>query len=107
MKCYFGLLLLLSSIPAMNAQNIHDFKKDSLQFKIYGNITYQSNNAVDIKVTKVFCDYCNEKQKGYLTQVGWRNMYNTRNDDDTVVENGETKKILYIRVAKSDFRKLK
>ena len=57
MKYYSVFILLILCISALKAQNIHNFKKDSLQFKIYGNIKYQSNKAIDIKVTKVFCDY--------------------------------------------------
>lgn len=100
------LIAVLLFTEQLNAQNYSGFKKDSLQVKMYVHIKYENAKPKEIKVKKIFCDYCNESQKAYLAQTAWSKDYKVSNDRENVVENGLTTKALFIRVAKNEFRKL-
>lgn len=83
------------------------YQKDSLQIKVYAAIDFVDYNAVDIKVKKVFCDYCSEFQKEKLSEEAYRRTFLIRNDKNVRLSNGTFKHALYIRVSKKDLADLK
>ena len=82
------------------------YKKDSLQIKVYTEITYEGDRPVDIEITKVFCDYCNDKQTHYLSQQAWNITYHNRYSYKEKIKNGKAKLAHYIRVRKKDFKNI-
>jgi hypothetical protein len=83
------------------------YAKDSLQIKLYANITYENKQAKEIKVKKVFCDYCNENQLKLIKEEGWRRAYQERNLPENRLIKGLRKLVLNIRISKQDFKNLK
>ena len=82
------------------------FRKDSLQIKVYTVINYEGSHPQTIDVTKVFCDYCNEKQIESIKQRAWNMTYDMRYAPENRIDEGKRKLALFIRIAKSDFSKL-
>lgn len=107
MKWSIFIWLLISSFCFQNLEAQKGYKKDSLQIKIYTSIKYINSVAKEIKVRKIFCDYCNELQLEALKEEGIRRSYLVRNNKENKVVNGERKLSLYIRVSKKDFAAIK
>ena len=82
------------------------YQKDSLQIKVYTEIEYKGDRPSKIKVVKVFCDYCNEKQIQFISQEAWTISYQNRYGYREKIKNGKAKLAHYIRVNKEDFKKI-
>jgi hypothetical protein len=63
------LIAIILFSEQLNAQNHSGFKKNSLQIKVYVHIKYENAKSKEIKVKKIFCDYCNDSQKAYLSNT--------------------------------------
>ncbi len=83
------------------------YKKDSLQIKVYTEITYKDYKPVDIVVKKVFCDYCTEIQKQVIGEQALKISKADQYNPKYVSANDKARLALLIRVAKKDFAKLK
>ncbi|GAA4302058.1 hypothetical protein ICJ84_07915 [Aestuariibaculum suncheonense] len=83
------------------------YKKDSLQIKVYTEVEYENYWAQDIRVKKVFCDYCSEFQKEQIGNEALRRTYFVRNDNKFRMPSGVFRHALYIRIAKKDFARLR
>ena len=103
-KILFLIMLLISSI-AINAQI--GWKKDSLQIKVYTDINYTNSEAQEIKVRKVFCDYCTDYQSKVIEQEAINRAEMVKNDAENRLSKGIKRLALYIRVSKIDFAALK
>ena len=101
------LTLLLLAIAANPIYSQIGFKKDSLQIKVYTEIKYVNNEPINIKVKKVFCDYCTEFQTKVVGQEGVRRSNEVKYDTENRLNNGVKRLALYIRVSKKDFAALK
>lgn len=99
------LLLIVTVLSPIYSQL--GFKKDSLQIKVYTEIRYVNNEAVDINVKKVFCDYCTEFQTKVVGEEGIRRSNEVKYDAENRLKNGVKRLALYIRVSKKDFAALK
>jgi len=84
----------------MHAQG---YAKDSLQIKVYTEITYQNREAEDIKLITVFCDYCSESQTTKIGYEALNRAYDERYNPDNILENGTKKLAIIIRISKDDF----
>jgi len=83
------------------------YAKDSLQFKAYVHLTYLEARVTNIKVKKVFCDYCSESQLEYLTQKFWDMANSEKYDSEVRLQKGLRKRTLLTRIPKKDFKNLK
>lgn len=79
------------------------YQRDSLQIKVYTEIEYRDGMVKDIKVNKVFCDYCSEYQIERIKEEGIRRTYVTGQEEEIGITNGKYKQALYIRISKKDF----
>ena len=80
---------------------------DSLQIKTYVTIEYDRYRPKKIDVKKVFCDYCNQNQKKHLKLLAWQLAYIERFDSKNVIQKGERRITLLIRMSKKDLIALK
>lgn len=83
------------------------YRKDSLQIKAYTIIKYENNQAKDIDLVKVLCDYCSDLQRKAIGDEALRRSHNDRYNPENRIENGEKKLAIYIRVAKKDLAAIK
>jgi len=83
------------------------YQKDSLQIKVYTKIEYKDSYATDIRIDKVFCDYCSEYQTEKVKEEAKKIAYYERNEKQNRLKNGIKKLTLYIRVSKKDLLELK
>ncbi len=83
-----------------------DYRKDSLQFKMYTRLYVNESLELDsVVVKKIFCDYCSEKQLEALREEAFhRSVYESRNPKYR--KQGEHRLALYIRLSKLDFKAL-
>lgn len=95
------------SITSVFAQNYTTYRTDSLQIKVYAQIEYTNSKVKDIKITKVFCDYCSDFQKEALENEAYSRVAYEAYYPDFLVENGKRRQALNIRVSKKDFAELK
>ncbi|EGV44859.1 hypothetical protein BZARG_67 [Bizionia argentinensis JUB59] len=79
------------------------YAKDSLQIKVYTQITYKNKEAKDIKLLKVFCDYCSDAQTTSMGNAALRRSYDERYYPENILVNGKKKLAIIIRIAKDDF----
>jgi hypothetical protein len=84
-----------------------DYRKDSLQIKVYTEIEYKAGEPIDIKLKKVFCDYCSKNQLQLLGEDAIRRTESEKYDPKNNLTNGKKKIAVYIRIAKSDFAGIK
>jgi hypothetical protein len=103
----FLTILIISLICNTLLQAQVGYQKDSLQIKVYAAIDYVDYNPVEIKVKKVFCDYCSEFQIEKLSEEAYRRTFLIRNREGVRLSNGTFKHALYIRVSKKDLAALK
>ncbi|MBP93916.1 MAG: hypothetical protein CMC55_07355 [Flavobacteriaceae bacterium] len=87
----------------MNSTRAQGYAKDSLQIKVYTEITYQNKEAKEIKLTTVFCDYCSDKQTTKIGYEALNRAYNERYNPDNILENGIKRLAIIIRISKDDF----
>lgn len=104
MKWIAVIAIFLGSMQVFGQKG---YAKDSLQVKLYANITYEDAQTKEIKIRKVFCDYCNESQLKFIKEEGWRRAYNERNLPENRLTKGVRKLTLIIRMAKEDFQNMK
>jgi len=83
------------------------YKKDSLQIKAYTEIEYVDGRMKSLKLKKVFCDYCSERQLKLLGEDALRRTENEKNDPKNKLKNGKKKVAVYIRIAKTDFASIR
>lgn len=96
-------LIFLSGMPNAFAQR---FTKDSLQFKVYTIATFKDSRVRDIKLDKVFCDYCSDAQTTALGQTGLKLSNNLVKKPKNRLINGEKRLTIIIRVKKEDFHNI-
>ncbi len=103
-------ILAISVFLFFQSWNTHaqsrDYRKDSLQFKMYTRLFVNEQLGVDsITVKKIFCDYCSEVQTEVLNNEAIRQtrieQYNPK-----YKKPGEHRLALIVRFSKEDFRKL-
>lgn len=100
-------MIIISSMTLQNVQAQRGYSKDSLQIKVYSEIIYENSNMKSLKITKIFCDYCNKNQIKLLKEEAWHRSFDERFSDKNRLVNGKRKLALYIRIAKKDFANLK
>ena len=94
---------LMCFVNQLSAQQA-DYKKDSLQFKMYTRMYVSKNLETDsIIVKKVFCDYCSEKQLRILKKEAYRQSLLEQNNPK-YKKPGEHRLALYVRLSKKDFK---
>ncbi|WMI64657.1 hypothetical protein RBH94_11370 [Aestuariibaculum sp. YM273] len=98
----FIFMFLLKSVAGQVG-----YQKDSLQIKVYTEVEYQNYWAQDIRVKKVFCDYCTKFQKEQIGNEALRRTYLVRNNKKFRMPSGVFRHALYIRIAKKDFARLR
>lgn len=79
------------------------YAKDSLQIKVYTEIEYKNREAKDIKLKKVFCDYCNNAQISKIGYAALLRAHEERYLPENILVNGIKKLAIIIRVSKKDF----
>lgn len=104
---YFLTILIITVFCSNRVQSQVGYQKDSLQIKVYAAIEYVDSHPSEIKVKKVFCDYCSEFQIEKLSEEAYRRTFLIRNDKNVRLTNGTFKHALYIRVSKRDLAGLK
>lgn len=100
----FLTVILLAITSSSLAQS---YRKDSLQIKVYTTIDYKNNQAKDIKLLEVLCDYCTEIQKKAIGEQALKLTFNDRFNPENRLSNGQKKLAIYIRVAKKDLAAIK
>lgn len=89
---------------AVNIITAQSYRKDSLQIKVYTEITYKSAKATNIKLKKVFCDYCTESQTNSIAEEALLRADAEKYYPENKLKNGKKRLAIYIRIAKSDFK---
>lgn len=79
------------------------YAKDSLQIKVYTEIEYNNREAKDIKLLKVFCDYCTSAQTSKIGYAALLRAHDERYLPENVLVNGKKKLAIIIRISKVDF----
>jgi len=98
-------LFLWFQCQFLQAQS-RDYRKDSLQFKMYTRLYVNEQLGVDsISVKKIFCDYCTEIQMEVLEGEAIRQSRLERYNPK-YKKPGEHRLALIVRFSKDDFRKL-
>ncbi len=83
-----------------------DYRKDSLQFKMYTRMYVNEQLRVDsITVKKIFCDFCSDEQMEVLESEALRQSRLERHNPK-YRKPGEHRLALIVRFRKEDFRKL-
>lgn len=98
-------ILLFFQTLCLQAQS-RDYRKDSLQFKMYTRLYVNERIQVDsIVVKKIFCDFCTDAQNEFLYSEAIRTsrlearLPKYRNK-------GEHRLALIVRFSKEDFKRL-
>lgn len=97
-------IILWASYLSAQSRGYH---VDSLQIKVYTEIEYKNSKPKEIKLKRIFCDYCSENQKKAVGEQALRRTFAVRYEDIHKLKNGTKKLALYIRISKKDFLKLK
>jgi len=101
---YILIFVLFISCTLVSAQ---DYRIDSLQIKAYTEIEYKAGEPTNIKLKKVFCDYCTKNQLNLLGEDAIRRADGEKYDTKNKLKNGKKKLAIYIRIAKIDFAAIK
>ncbi len=101
----YSILFILLSLVA-NTVSAQSYKKDSLQIKVYTEITYKSAKATNIKLKKVFCDYCTEAQSNSIAKEALLRADSEKYYPENKLKNGKKRLAIYIRIAKTDFKSI-
>ena len=91
MKWIAVIAILIGSTQVFGQKG---YAKDSLQVKLYANITYENRQTKEIKIRKVFCDYCNENQLKFIKEEGLRRAFQERNLPENRLTKGVRKSIV-------------
>jgi len=81
----------------------YGYSKDSLQFKVYTFVTFKESYVKDIKIHRVFCDYCSDSQLATLGQFAIKLSKKLAKKPENRVINGEKRFTIKFRIAKKDF----
>ncbi len=101
-------MFLCFGLNTIEAQTYNTgYSKDSLQIKVYTEIDYVNREAKDIRLLKVFCDYCTDAQISKIGYGALRRAHAERYDPKNVLENGTKKLAIIIRISKEDFKEIK
>lgn len=79
------------------------YKKDSLQLKVYTEITYKNSKALSVKLKKVFCDYCTPIQLESVGEEALRRADSEKYYPENKLKQGKKRLAIYIRISKKDF----
>jgi len=101
----YSILFILLSV-GLNTVLAQSYKKDSLQIKVYTEISYKSSKATNIKLKKVFCDYCSEAQTKSIGEEALRRADIEKYYPENKLENGKKRLAIYIRISKEDFKSI-
>ena len=83
-----------------------DYRKDSLQFKIYTRLYVNKTLELDsLVVKKIFCDFCSAEQRKALEEEAYRRSL-MESRSWKYKKTGEHRLALYIRLSKLDFKAL-
>lgn len=107
MKYLQIIIIIFCCFFAANTFAQSGYQKDSLQIKVYTKIEYKDSYAKEIRIEKVFCDYCSEYQTEKIKEEAKKIAYFERNEKRNRLKNGVKKLTLYIRVSKKDLLELK
>ena len=100
-------IFMLTFAFAKGQSNSKDYKKDSLQFKMYTRLFLSERLQVDsVTVKKIFCDWCSDVQMDVLHQEAMRQSMIERHNP-RYNKPGEHRLALYVRFSKADFKNLK
>ena len=105
MKAKYIVILLLLCTPMLAKAQI-GWRKDSLQFKVYTRVYFNKAEQIDsVKVQKIKCDYCTQKQILGLSEQA---LHRTRMDlnDPSLKRKGVHIQAHFIRISKEDFKTL-
>lgn len=94
-----GLFFLVLNVSAQG----QGYSKDSLQIKVYTEIEYKNSEAKDIKLKKVFCDYCSDAQISKIGYAALLRAHDERYLPENILVNGTKKLAIIIRISKEDF----
>ena len=94
---FFGFLFSIFSLYPQG------YAKDSLQIKVYTEIEYKNSEAKDIKLKKVFCDYCSDAQISKIGYAALLRAHDERYLPENMLVNGIKKLAIIIRISKEDF----
>jgi hypothetical protein len=83
------------------------YRQDSLQIKSYTLIEYRNNEAKEITLLKVLCDYCSEAQSKAIGNEAVRRSYNDRYNPENRMKDGQKRLAVIIRIAKTDLAAIK
>ena len=105
MKAKHWVILSFLCFPlVVSAQ--HSWRKDSLQFKVYTRIFFNEQKQIDsVKVQKITCEYCSQKQVLALSEEALRRTRMDLNDPNLKKE-GVHVQAHYIRISKEDFKSI-
>ncbi|WP_299208663.1 hypothetical protein [uncultured Dokdonia sp.] len=84
----------------------HSWRTDSLQFKVYTRVYFNTQQQIDsVKVQKITCDYCSQKQVLALSEEA---LHRTRMDlnDPNLKKAGVHVQAHFIRISKEDFKSI-
>ena len=107
MKSLQILLWLVGFLGVNNLSAQVGYQKDSLQIKVYTEAEYRNGLITEVKVKKIFCDYCTEYQKVLIEDEAERRTYIESREKGNRISNGTFKHAVYIRIAKTDFAEMK
>jgi len=107
LKKYVILILVFcASNTTTYCQNV-GYSADSLQVKVYTEIEYVKNSPKNVKVLKVFCDYCSDNQIAYIKEEAYFLTFNDRFNPENRMAEGKKMLALLIRISKEDFKAIK
>jgi len=105
MKVKQIVILIFLCIPMLASAQL-GWRKDSLQFKVYTHVYFNKIEQIDsVKVQKITCDYCTQKQILGLSEQA---LHRTRMDlnDPSLKRKGVHVQAHFIRISKEDFKTL-
>lgn len=98
--------MLLFSAFAKAQSPTKDYRKDSIQFKMYTRLFVSEQLTIDsVTVKKIFCDWCSDSQMDVLQQEAMRQSMIERYNPK-YKKPGEHRLALYVRFSKDDFKNL-
>lgn len=99
-----GILMLSAFVKAQTITK--DYRKDSIQFKMYTRLFVNEQLKIDsVIVKKIFCDWCSDSQMDVLQQEAMRQSMIERYNPK-YRKAGEHRLALYVRFSKEDFKNL-
>lgn len=104
---YIGLVLCFLCLTHNTYGQRRGYAADSIQIKIYIEIEYINNQPKELKIKKVFCDYCSTKQIEYIKKIALKKFSEERYNPAHRVKNGKAKLTLNIRFSKQVLIELK